>query len=155
MVGPDLVKRDPTFAPWFERAQRLAMTPTVAARAFSHTFDVSSTLPLVQAPTLVWYTEEYQLSPVEGVRYLAEHIAGARLAILPGIDAFPFVEPSRDLLFREIEGFLAGLNTPVVPDRALATILFTDIVGSTQQASSLVTVRGRIPWRPMTPSPGP
>ena len=50
------------------------------------------------------------------------------------MDAFPFVEPGRDIAFREIEEFLAGLTTAAVPDRALATILFTDIVGSTQRA---------------------
>jgi class 3 adenylate cyclase len=76
-------------------------------------------------------------------RYLAEHIAGARFAALPGRDPFPFVEPSkRDIAFGEIEGFLAGLTTDV-PDRALASILFTDIVGSTQRAMEL----GDHAWR--------
>ena len=142
-VFPDLVKRDPSFGPWFARSQRLAMTPTVAARAFSHMYDLRNTLSLVQVPTLVLHTEEFQVSPVEGGRHLAEHIAGARFAALPGRDGFPFVEPGRDIAFREIEEFLAGLTTAVVPDRALATILFTDIVGSTQRAVEL----GDHAWR--------
>ena len=58
MVGPGLVKRDPTL-PLVQRDQRLAMTPTVAARAFSHSYDVSNTLPLVQAPTLVLHPQQY------------------------------------------------------------------------------------------------
>ena len=143
LVFPDLVERDPSFSPWFARNQRVAMTPTVAARAFSHVPDVRNTLSLVQAPTLVLHTEGFQVSPVERGRYLAEHIAGARFAALPGRDVFPFVEPSRDVAFGEIEGYLAGLTTAVVADRALATLLFTDIVGSTQRAVEL----GDLAWR--------
>lgn len=143
VVCPDLAQRDTAFGPWFARSERLAMTPTVAARAFSHIYDVRNTLSMVQVPTLVLHNEGFEITPIASGRYLAQHIAGARFAALPGRDAFPFVEPSRDIAFGEIEDFLARLTTAVVPDRALATILFTDIVGSTQRAVEL----GDHAWR--------
>ena len=83
-VCPDLVQRDTSFGPWFARSQRLAMTPRVAARAFSHIYDVRNTVSMVQVPTLVLHNEGFEVSPVAGGRYLAEHIAGARFAALPG-----------------------------------------------------------------------
>jgi pimeloyl-ACP methyl ester carboxylesterase len=81
---PDLVKQDPTFGPWFARSLRLAMTPTMAAREFSHFTDVRNTLSLVHVPTLVLHSEGFQAVPLEYGHYLAEHIAGARFARLPG-----------------------------------------------------------------------
>jgi class 3 adenylate cyclase len=80
--------------------------------------------------------------PVDHARYLAEHIAGARLAIVPGKEGFIFTEPAADAR-RAIEEFLGGLTRAIKPDRALAAILFTDIVGSTATASAL----GDRQWR--------
>ena len=72
---PDLMKRDPSFGRWFARSQRLAMTPTMAAREFSRLIDVRNTLSSVQAPTLVLHNEGFQAMPLEHGLYIAEHIA--------------------------------------------------------------------------------
>ena len=102
---PDLMKRDPSFVRWFARMQRLAMTPTMAAREFSHLTDVRNTLSSVRAPTLVLHNEGFQAIPVEYGLYIAEHIAGARFARLPGRDWWPFVGPGGDECLRQIDGF--------------------------------------------------
>jgi class 3 adenylate cyclase len=79
---------------------------------------------------------------VDQGRYLAEHIAGARLAVVPGNAGDIFTEPAADAL-RHIEEFLASLTPFVEGDRALAAVLFTDIVGSTRQAAALGDARWR------------
>jgi pimeloyl-ACP methyl ester carboxylesterase len=93
-------------------------------------------LPLIQAPTLVLAHREFQQLPVEHGRYLGEHIAGARLVELPG-DLPLWVRPNRSWVLGVVEEFLIGARHGVEPDRVLATVLFTDIVGSTQQAAEL------------------
>jgi hypothetical protein len=73
---------------------------------------------------------------VDQGRYLAEHIDGANLAIVPGNDGFIYTEPAGEAR-HQIEEFLKGLTSVIDPDRVLATILFTDIVGSTERASAM------------------
>ena len=141
-VAPDLVKRDPLFGPWFAKNQRMYMTPSAASRALTQTWDLHDALALVRVPTLVLHHEGFQPVPLENGRYIAEHIAGARLAILPGRDGWIFSEPADEAL-RQIDEFLGGLASVAVPDRALAAILFTDIVGSTERALAL----GDRAWR--------
>lgn len=99
-------------------------------------------LALVRVPTLVLHREGFQAVSVENGRYLAERIAGAHLVVLPGRDGFIFTEPADEAL-TQIDEFLRGLNAVDAPDRALAAILFTDIVGSTEHASAL----GDLAWR--------
>lgn len=140
---PDVAKRDPSFVPWLSRMQRLGMTPTMAAREFSQPTDVRNALSSVRVPTLVLHNEEFEAIPVEYGRYLAEHIAGARFVSLPGRDSWPFVQPGGEECLRQIDSFLSSLTTAVVSNRALAAILFTDIVGSTERASAL----GDLEWR--------
>ena len=135
-VCPDTNARDPQFGPWFAKNQRLYMTPTAAARVLGQTYDVSAALPLVTVPTLVLHREEWAAVPVENGRYLASHIEGARLVVVPGRDGWIFTEPADEAL-RAIDAFLGGHHPPAAPDRELAAILFTDIVGSTQQAAAL------------------
>lgn len=139
---PDVIEHDPLVSPWFAKNQRMYMTPTAARRVFTQMVDVREALTLVRIPTLVLHREGFQAVPVENGRYLAEHIAGARLAILPGRDGFVFTEPADEAL-GQIEDFLGGLTAVAIPDRALAAILFTDIVGSTEQASAI----GDHAWR--------
>jgi class 3 adenylate cyclase/alpha-beta hydrolase superfamily lysophospholipase len=142
---PDLVQHDPGFAGWFARGQRMYMSPREARRVmqFQLSLDVRDALALVRVPTLVLHREGIEFGlPVDHARYLAEHITGARLAIVPGKDGFIFTEPAADAR-RAIEEFLGGLTHVIEPDRALAAILFTDIVGSTATASAL----GDRQWR--------
>jgi class 3 adenylate cyclase len=142
---PDVTRRDPYFGPWFARNQRLSMTPTRAARAFSHIPDVRQVLHLVRVPTLVLHRERFPAVPLERGRYLAEHIAGAQFSVLPGGDGWPFTDPGdpTDKGLQEIDQFLSGLTAVAVPDRALAAILFTDIVGSTERLAAI----GDQAWR--------
>ena len=141
-ISPDLVKRDPRLGPWFARNQRMYMSPGQARRTFAQQVDVREVLPLVRVPTLVLHHEGFQAVPVEHGQYLAEHIANAQFALLPGRDGWPFADPAGEAK-RQIDDFLRGLTTVAVPDRALAAILFTDIVGSTERASAL----GDRAWR--------
>ena len=105
--------------------------------------DVRSVLGSIQAPTLVLHRTDDALVPVEHGRYLAEHISGATLVELPGVDHVPWVPESRELV-EEMRTFLTGERRAHVDvDRVLATVLFTDIVGSTEQASAL----GDQKWR--------
>jgi class 3 adenylate cyclase len=79
---------------------------------------------------------------VEGARYIAERIQGARYVELPGPDHFPWVGDT-DAVLDEIEEFLTGARRGPEPDRVLATVMFTDIVGSTERAAALGDRRWR------------
>lgn len=142
-TAPELARRDPEFSRWFAKNQRMYMSPREASKILQleHAWDVREALPLVGVPTLVLHDEGFESIPVDHGRYLAEHITGARLAISPGAD-YVFFEPKEEA-YHEIEAFLGGLTGVVEPDRALSAILFTDIVGSTAQASAL----GDREWR--------
>jgi class 3 adenylate cyclase len=88
------------------------------------------------------HSEDYRLVPLEHARLYVDRIAGARLAVVPGKDALLFAEAAPEAL-RLIDEFLRGLDGPAEPDRALAAILFTDFVGSTEQAMAM----GDRAWR--------
>src|SRR5439155_25774467 len=103
--------------------------------------DVRDLLPSIQVPTLVLHREE-EFVPVENAHYLAEHIPGARLVVLPGADHIPFYGDA-DGYAEEIEEFLTGARHAPPPDRILTTVMFTDIVGSTERAATLGDARWR------------
>jgi class 3 adenylate cyclase len=92
-------------------------------------------LPAIQAPTLIVHRKGNRAALVGHGRYLAEHIPGARYAELPGDEHLPYVGDS-DTIVAEIEEFLTGMRS-VESDRVLATILFCDIVHSTDLVSEL------------------
>ena len=98
--------------------------------------DVRDVLPAIRVPTLVLHRTGDRGVPVEAGRYLAQHIPDAKLVELPGVDHYPFVGDG-DALLDEIEEFLTGSRRTREPDRVLATVLFTDIVGSTEHAAEL------------------
>jgi class 3 adenylate cyclase/pimeloyl-ACP methyl ester carboxylesterase len=104
--------------------------------------DVRDVLPSIRVPTLVLHRSEDIPIRVGNGRYLSEHIAGARFVELPGQDHFFFVGDTGGLL-DEVEEFLTGRRSVHEQDRVLATVLFTDIVGSTEQAIRL----GDSAWR--------
>jgi pimeloyl-ACP methyl ester carboxylesterase len=127
---------DARFLRWFAKWQRASVSPR-AAQAFLRAMaevDVRPVLPLVQAPTLILHRRGFGLVPIEHGRYLAEHIAGAKLVELPGSDVDLSWE-APELALDEIQEFLTGLRRTVEPSRVLATVLFTDIVGSTERAA--------------------
>jgi pimeloyl-ACP methyl ester carboxylesterase len=106
--------------------------------------DVRRLLGAVQAPTLVLHGGREQWIRADHGRYLAEHVAGARYVEIDSADHLPFLECG-DTVVEETREFLTGVREPAEPDRVLATVLFTDIVSSTEQATEVGDRR----WREM------
>lgn len=124
------------------RQQRASATPRAAAAQYEYilqSVDVRSVLPFIRIPTLILHARELSFVSLEHARYLAEHIGGAKLVELPGAEVFA---PS-SVVIAEITEFLTGSRPVVEIDRVLASILFTDIVGSTGRAASLGDQRWR------------
>jgi len=122
---------------------RASATPRTAAAQFNYILrnDVRQALPLIQVPTLVLHVSENILVPIAQGRYLAEHIEGATFVELPGGDST--TTPELYVIADEVAEFLTGERPMVDIDRVLTTVLFTDIVGSTEQAASLGDHRWR------------
>jgi class 3 adenylate cyclase len=132
------------FAVGWAKLLRTGASPR-AARALLRTVlevDLRPLLPLIQAPTLVLHRWDFHVPPVDHAHFLVEHIPGARLAELPGAD-MSVIWDSPELALDLIEEFLTGVRRIPEPKRVLATVLFTDIVGSTEQASRLGDRRWR------------
>ena len=131
----------------FGRVIRLSVSPGAAAAYLRVNLDVDirDVLPLVRVPTLVMQRTE-ALPDVREGRYVAERIPGARLVELPGRDFAPQLGDTERLL-AELDGFFSAVvaegRWQVEPDRVLATVLFTDIVGATTRAAEL----GDSAWR--------
>jgi class 3 adenylate cyclase len=136
-LAPSLAD-DERFRQWHAQACRFAGTPASAVAWFRITMeiDIREVLPAIRVPTLVLHRTDDQVVPVEAGRYLAEHIPGAKLVELPGADHYPFSGDYGPFL-DEVELFLTGSRGEREPDRVLATVLFTDIVGSTERAAEL------------------
>jgi class 3 adenylate cyclase/pimeloyl-ACP methyl ester carboxylesterase len=119
------------------RLQRLAMSPAAAAASLAMIgeTDVRGVLPSVQCPTLVLRPEHETYLDERHSRYVAESVPHARYAEYPGKG--PFWHGEEDAVADEIQHFLTGVRRQVVSDRVLATVLFTDIVGSTERAAAL------------------
>ena len=123
------------------RMVRASATPRSAAEQYRYllkTLDVRSALPLIQAPTLVCHVRDNPLVPIDFGRYLAENISGARFVELPGADLGLF--DVRTI----VAEFLTGEDMHFEVDRILATVLFTDIVASTEHAASVGDTRWRV-----------
>jgi class 3 adenylate cyclase len=99
-------------------------------------------LPLIHAPTLVLHRTNLDFVPVQHGRYLAEHIPGATLIELPGVEG-PLVWEMPQLTLDHVQEFLTGVGRVAEPTRVLSTVLFTDIVGSTERAAELGDRRWR------------
>ena len=141
LQGPSF---DPAFKKWWARFERLVATPG-AYRELQNIFrdlDIRQVLPLVQAPTLVLQRTGDRIVNVAQGRAVADRIANARFVELPGDDHIAFLGDP-DSIVDEIEEFVTGIRPPPRHDRVLATVLFTDIVGSTERLSSI----GDRAWR--------
>jgi class 3 adenylate cyclase len=115
---------------------RASATPRSAAAQYDYylrNLDVRSALPLVQVPTLVLHVQDSPLMPLAFGQYLADHIPGATLVELPGSD----LGTPTDEAMAQIAEFLTGERPSVEIERILTTVLFTDIVGSTQRATEM------------------
>ena len=124
--------------------ERMSASPAMARVSLELLFriDVRPILPTITAPTLVIHARG-DPTPVQAGRYLADHIPGARLLEVEGVDVGPWLtEPDR--ILTEIEEFLTGSHAaPPQSHRALRTVLFTDIVASTQHAAAAGDERWR------------
>jgi pimeloyl-ACP methyl ester carboxylesterase len=143
LLAPSLVD-DLQFRRWWARYQRHSLSPGSAGSIQRMLFeiDVRDVLPVIQAPTLVLHRVDDQFFRVTHSRYLAESIPDARLIELPGSDHV-FFAGDADALVDEIERFVTGARVATTSSRMLATLLFTDIVGSTGQAVEM----GDRAWR--------
>lgn len=143
IVAPT-VAGDDVFRAWWDLAGNRAGPPSMA-RAVSKVIaeaDVRDVLGHIEAPTLILHRVGSTYIPVGHGRYLAEHIARSRLVELPGTDTLYWVGDTGPML-DEIEEFITGVRGGADAERMLATIMFTDIVGSTQHAAALGDDRWR------------
>ncbi len=129
---------DEAFRGWMRRYARMSASPKAAAALLrmNSEIDVTSILPAIRVPSLLLYRQGDLDVSVEEGRFIASRIPGARLVELPGADHFFWAGDAEPLL-AEIEEFVTGHRTAEEPDRVLATVLFTDIVSSTETASAL------------------
>ena len=129
---------------WFVRFGRLAASPGAAQALFgmAQDLDIRDILPAIRVPTLVVHRTEDSLVEVEHSRYMAERIPDAKLVELPGVDHLWWFG-DQDAIVDEVQEFLTGARSAPEPDRVLATIMFTDIVGSTKRAAELGDSRWR------------
>jgi pimeloyl-ACP methyl ester carboxylesterase len=128
---------DSAFMDWYGSFLRFSASPAaaVALLKLSYNTSVWDVFPSLQAPTLVLHRTEDPLEPIENARAAAAAIPGARLVELPG--AMHYLYEDADRVVDQIEEFLTGTHRPPASDRVLATVLFTDIVGSTRKAAEI------------------
>ena len=143
-LAPSLAN-DPAARQWQGRFERLGANPAAATALMrmNSQIDISDIVSTIRVPTLVIHRTEDATINVEGGRDLAKHIPDARYIELPGRDHLPWVGDNAMEIADDIEEFLTGTRAPVTVDRVLATVLFTDIVGSTEKAASLGDRRWR------------
>jgi class 3 adenylate cyclase len=140
LITPSLAD-DAEYLRLISRQQRSSATPRAAAAQTGYmlrSMDVRHALPLIQAPTLVLHVRESPLIPMVQGQYLADHIDQATFVELPGADA-----GTNLVVVDEVARFLTGERPIVEVERILTTVLFTDIVGSTERAASLGDQRWR------------
>jgi class 3 adenylate cyclase len=142
VLDPDRAD-DSAYQEAMARYDRLSASPGAAAAIMRMVLaiDVRHVLSAIRAPTLVVYRTA-DVGHAEGSRYLGAHIRGAKTVELPGEVYFPY-RGDQDAILAEVEEFLTGVRPSSSPDRVLATVLFTDIVGSTQTAANVGDRRWR------------
>ena len=135
---------DPQMQQWWSRLLRTGTSPRGAMSLLRLylDIDVRHALPTISAPTLVLHRTGDRVAPLRAGRYIADHVPGARMVELPG-DSHLITVGDADAALDEIEEFLTGHRAVREPDRVLATVLFTDIVGSTRRAAELGDARWR------------
>jgi pimeloyl-ACP methyl ester carboxylesterase len=129
---------------WFARFGRMAVSPGGAVALFSmvRDLDVRDVLPAIRVPTLLVHRTGDDLVRIEHSRYMADRIPDAKLVELPGEDHLWWFG-DQDAIVDEVQEFLTGVRPAPEADRVLATVMFTDIVGSTRRAAEL----GDRQWR--------
>jgi pimeloyl-ACP methyl ester carboxylesterase len=136
-------KHDERLRELFGRLQVQSASPhdAVAFMRMAHEIDVRHVAPSINTPTLIVHRTADQVCHVENARWLARNIRGAKYVELSGIDHVPWIDG--DDVMGEVREFLTGVREPEEPDRVLATVLFTDLVGSTEHAQQLSSATTR------------
>jgi class 3 adenylate cyclase len=143
-IGTMAPNADPRFREWWARYLRMSASPgaALALGRMNAEIDVREVLPLIRVPTLILHRTGDLDMDVGGARYMASRITGAKYLELPGDDHLPFVG-DQEAILDEIEEFLTGARRQADFDRVLATVLFTDMVGSTERSAAV----GDKAWR--------
>ncbi|HEX4820098.1 MAG TPA: adenylate/guanylate cyclase domain-containing protein [Acidimicrobiales bacterium] len=144
MVAPTM-HGEPGFVEWMNRFERQSTSPggLLASSRWIRELDLRAAIETIQVPTLVIHRTSDPMVDIAEGRYLAEHIPDAQFVELSGSDHMPWFG-DQDSVLDAMEAFLVGQRTAAVDaDRMLATVLFTDIVGSTELAASMGDRRWR------------
>ncbi|MFZ2062427.1 MAG: adenylate/guanylate cyclase domain-containing protein [Candidatus Binatus sp.] len=146
-INAPSLRKDKAFVQWFGRLERASSSPGGIQALFRADYesDVRHVLPSIQVPTLILHRKGDSLVPVAVGRDMAQKISGAKYVELPGEDHLLQALPPDllDRLLDEIEEFITGTRHSPDPDRVLATVMFTDIVRSTERAAEM----GDSKWR--------
>jgi class 3 adenylate cyclase/pimeloyl-ACP methyl ester carboxylesterase len=135
---------DPEFVEWWKRYEVMSASPGAAAALLrmNADTDVRHVLPTISVPTLVLRRVNEPMISREAAEWIAGQIPGAKYVEVPGEDTIPYLGPWEPIV-DEIEEFLTGARHAEEGDRVLATVVFTDIVGSTERAAELGDRRWR------------
>ncbi|HJP65798.1 MAG TPA: adenylate/guanylate cyclase domain-containing protein [Actinomycetota bacterium] len=127
---------DESFRRWWARLERLSGSPSMIREVceLNRELDCREILPTISSPTLVMQRREDPFSDVDASHYLADRIPASRLLVLDGRDHFPWTSDV-DRVVEEVAEFVTGSKPAAEVDRILATVLFTDIVASTEHAA--------------------
>ena len=136
--------RDDAFRQWWTRYLVRSATPraAVALTSMNAQIDIRHVIPAIRVPTLIMHRTGDLAVAVGSGRYLAQHIPGARLIEYPGEDHLPWTSDPDEIL-GDIEEFVTGTRHAEEVDRVLATVMFADIVKSTERAAEIGDRRWR------------
>jgi class 3 adenylate cyclase len=143
LIAPSVVG-DQRVVGWWRRYERMSATPNSAAAMLraNQEIDVREILPSIRTRALVLHRSETRLVNSAAARHFAEQIQGAEFREVPGTDVFPYLGDQEQVL-AAIEEFVTGIRPMAPTDRVLATVVFTDIVSSTELAQRLGDGRWR------------
>jgi class 3 adenylate cyclase len=138
-INAPSVLKDEAMMQAFGRLERASASPgsVIALMRANFDIDVRHVLPTIHVPTLIMHRPGDRLVAIRNAQYLVEQIKGARFKEIPGTDHTVLDKETQDLIADEIEEFITGERRRLEPDRVLATVMFTDLVGSTERAARL------------------
>lgn len=137
LIAPS-VTEDERIVSWFRKLERMSATPSMAAHLLRRMMeiDLRPLLSSVTAPALLVHRKDAPFIPAEGMRWLADHLPNGQYVEVAG-DETPGYLGDVDGLMDEVEEFLVGTRVGAALDRRVATVLFSDVVGSTEHAASV------------------
>jgi class 3 adenylate cyclase/alpha-beta hydrolase superfamily lysophospholipase len=138
------VANDERMRQWYAHHQRVSASPGAGVTLYRMNIevDIRAILPTIRVPTLILHRSGDRLLPCQGARYMAGQIPAAKFVELPGDDHIAWIG-NTDPLLASVQEFLTGEPAVLETDRVLATVLFIDIVQSTQRATAIGDTRWR------------